>query len=150
MVIPALRERREDIPSLILLAIDRACRIVARDPVGIDQDAMEALMAHDWPGDVAELELVIALAVSKTTATTIPLHDLPPLAWPDATRDESLDGTYLEVERRLLERTLQRAGGNKSEAARLLGLKRTTFLDKLRRHGLERRARTDVGGSAMG
>ena len=150
LVIPALRERREDIPSLILLAIDRACRIVARDPVGIDQDAMEALMAHDWPGDVAELELVIALAVSKTTAKTIPLHDLPPLAWPDATRDESLDGTYLEVERRLLERTLQRAGGNKSEAARLLGLKRTTFLDKLRRHGLEQRARTDVGGSAMG
>lgn len=150
LAIPPLRERREDIPSLVLLAIDRACRIVARDPVGIDQEAMEALMAHDWPGDVAELELVIALAVSKTTAKTIPFHDLPPLAWPDTAKDEPLDGTYLEVERRLLERTLQRAGGNKSEAARLLGLKRTTFLDKLRRHRLEQRARTDLGGSAVG
>ena len=53
---------------------------------------------------------------------------------------DSLDGTYLEVESRLLERALLRAGGNKSEAARMLGLKRTTFLDKLRRHGLEHRA----------
>jgi DNA-binding NtrC family response regulator len=51
-----------------------------------------------------------------------------------------LSGTYLEVERRLLERALLRSGGNKSEAARMLGLKRTTFLDKLRRHGLEQRA----------
>ncbi|KPK14518.1 MAG: hypothetical protein AMJ62_12890 [Myxococcales bacterium SG8_38] len=149
LAIPALRERREDIPSLVLLAIDRACRILARDPVGIDQDAMEALIAHDWPGDVAELELVISLAVSKTSAKTIPVRDLPPLAWPETAKEEPLDGTYLEVERRLLERALQRAGGNKSEAARLLGLKRTTFLDKLRRHGLEQRARHDMGGSAV-
>ena len=148
--IPPLRARREDVPSLVLLAIDRACRILAQDPVGIGQDAMEALIRHDWPGDVAELELIVALAVSKVTTKTISFADLPPLAWPDDAQSESLDGTYLEVERRLLERALRRSGGNKSEAARILGLKRTTFLDKLRRHGLEHHVPQNVGGSAVG
>ena len=150
LTIPPLRQRREDVPSLVLLAIDRACRVLAREPVGIEQDAMSALVGHDWPGDVAELELIIELAVTKTSAKTIALVDLPPLAWPGADEGEALSGTYLEVERRLLERALLRAGGNKSEAARMLGLKRTTFLDKLRRHGLEQRAHHDVTGSAVG
>ena len=140
LTIPPLRERREDVPSLALLAIDRACRVLAREPVGIEQQAMEALVDHDWPGDVAELELVIELAVAEGSTKTIALSDLPPLAWPGADEGESLSGTYVEVECRLLERALLRSGGNKSEAARMLGLKRTTFLDKLRRHGLEQRA----------
>jgi len=140
LTIPPLRERREDVPSLALLAIDRACRVLARDPVGIEQQAMEALVDHDWPGDVAELELVVELAVAKASGKTVAFCDLPPLAWPSADDGESLRGTYLEVERRLLERALLRSGGNKSEAARMLGLKRTTFLDKIRRHGLEQRA----------
>ena len=140
LTIPPLRDRREDVPSLALLAIDRACRVLAREPVGIEQQAMEALVDHDWPGDVAELELLIELAVAQASTKTIALRDLPPLAWPDVDQGEALTGTYLEVERRLLERALLRSGGNKSEAARMLGLKRTTFLDKLRRHGLEQRA----------
>ena len=111
---------------------------------------MEALVDHDWPGDVAELELVIELAVASARGKTIAMSDLPPLAWPASDDGESLDGTYVEVERRLLERALQRSGGNKSEAARRLGLKRTTFLDKLRRYGLEQRAPEDVGDTAVG
>lgn len=148
--IPSLRDRREDVPSLALLAIDRACRVLAREPVGIEQAAMGALVDHDWPGDVTELELVIELAVAKTSSKTIAAGDLPPLAWSAADEGESLSGTYVEVERRLLGRALRRAGGNKSEAARMLGLKRTTFLDKLRRHGLEQRPDQDLGGTAMG
>jgi DNA-binding NtrC family response regulator len=150
LVIPPLRERREDVPSLALLAIDRACRVLARDPIGIEQGAMAALVDHDWPGDVAELELVVELAVDRATGKTITSSDLPPLAWPGDGEEESLSGTYTEVERRLLERALRRSGGNKSQAARRLGLKRTTFLDKLRRHGLDERAPEDVGGSAVG
>ncbi|MBT8468103.1 MAG: sigma 54-interacting transcriptional regulator, partial [Deltaproteobacteria bacterium] len=150
LTIPRLSDRREDVPSLALLAIDRACRVLARDPVGITEEAMSALVDHDWPGDVAELELIIELAVAKASSKTIGLRDLPPLAWPGAEEDEPLTGTYIEVERRLLERALLRSGGNKSEAARMLGLKRTTFLDKLRRHGLEQRAPHDLGGTAVG
>ena len=149
LAIPPLRIRREDVPSLALLAIDRACRVLSCEPVGIEQAAMGALVDHDWPGDVAELELVIELAVARTSGKTITRNDLPPLAWPTAGETESLSGTYLEVERRLLGRALRRSGGNKSEAARMLGLKRTTFLDKLRRHGLEQRPSQDVGGSAV-
>lgn len=150
LTIPPLRERREDIPSLALLAIDRACRVLAREPTGIEQEAMVALVAHGWPGDVAELERVIELAVAGSSSKTISLRDLPTLAWPGTDQEEPLSGTYLEVERRLLEQVLLRSGGNKSEAARILGLKRTTFLDKLRRHGLERRTRPDVSDSAVG
>ena len=150
LTIPPLRDRREDVPSLALLAIDRACRVLAREPVGITEEAMSALVDHDWPGDVAELELIIELAVAKASSKTIGLPDLPPLAWPGTDEEEPLTGTYIEVERRLLERALLRSGGNKSEAARMLGLKRTTFLDKLRRHGLEQRAPHDLGGTAVG
>ncbi len=150
LAIPSLRERREDVPSLVLLAIDRACRVLAIDPVGIDQAAMAALVAHDWPGDVAELEFMVELAVSRAQGQAIRLADLPPLGWPAGGEDDSLRGTYLEVERRLLEHALVRAGGNKSEAARMLGLKRTTFLDKLRRHELEKQTPENMGGSAVG
>lgn len=150
LAIPSLRERREDVPSLVLLAIDRACRVLASDPVGIEQAAMAGLVAHDWPGDVAELEFMVELAVSRAQGKSIRLADLPPLAWPAGGGDDSLSGTYVEVERRLLERALLRARGNKSEAARMLGLKRTTFLDKLRRHDLEKQAPDKMGGSAVG
>jgi two-component system response regulator HydG len=148
--IPRLRERREDLPSLALLSIDRACRVHARDPIGIDQSAMSALVDHDWPGDVAELDLVIERAVAKAAGKTITVADLPPLAWPGDDDLESLEGSYVEVERRLLQRALRRSGGNKSEAARRLGLKRTTFLDKLRRYGLEQPASEGVGDEAVG
>lgn len=149
LVIPPLRDRREDVPSLALLAIDRACRLLGRDPVGIEQAAMSALVAHDWPGDVAELEIVIELAVVRTAGKAIRLSELPSFA----TRGEelgALSGTYSQVERRLLEHALKQAGGNKSGAARLLGLKRTTFLDKLRRHGLDERASANAGDAALG
>lgn len=148
--VPSLRERREDVPSLVLLAIDRACRTLSRDPVGIDQAALAALVDHDWPGDVAELDLVVQLAVARVRGRTIGLSDLPPLAWSQSPLEEALDGTYVDIERRLLEQALRAAGGNKSKAARRLGLKRTTFLDKLRRHGLEVRLDGDVEGSAVG
>ncbi len=149
LVIPPLRERREDVPSLSLLAIDRACRVLGRNPLGIDQAAMAALLDHEWPGDVAELELVLELAVDRARGKTIELSDLPPLAWPTEDEEDSLDGTFAEVERRLLQRALQQSGGNKSEAARRLGLKRTTFLDKLRRYGLEKSGDA-VGDRAVG
>ena len=136
--IPPLRHRRDDLTSLVLLAIDRACRVFGREPVGLEGEAMQALLRHDWPGDVAELEFIIESAVARVQGSKIGFADLPPLAWPNGTGDgDSLSGTYAEVEHRLLDRALRRAGGNKSEAARMLGLKRTTFLDKLRRHDAE-------------
>jgi DNA-binding NtrC family response regulator len=145
--VPPLRERPEDVPSLTLLAVDRACRVLGRPTVGIEQAAMDALLAHDWPGNLRELEVVIQRAAARAEGPQIRVLDLPPLgaapvmapapaAAPEPSGSFSLDGTATEVEHRMLLRALERAEGNKSEAARLLGMKRTTFLDKLRRHEL--------------
>ena len=133
--VPPLRERTEDLASIVLLALDRACRVHGRDVVGIDAEAQRALEAHGWPGNLRELQQVIDRAVAVSTGPKVRLADLPPLAAaaPAATTEDPLDGTYAELERKVLVHALSRAAGNKSEAARLLGLKRTTFLDKLRR-----------------
>ncbi len=133
--VPPLRERAEDLPSLVLVALDRTCRVSARPVVGIDPEALAVLASYDWPGNLRELGSVIDRAVGNTTGKSVGLGDLPHLVPAEAPRDP-LDGTYAEMERQILERALERSGGNKSEAARLLGLKRTTFFDKLKRHGL--------------
>jgi len=169
--IPPLRERTDDLRSLAFLALDRACRVLGRPALGIDDDALALLRAHPWPGNLAELQSVLdraALAAEGRTVTrrnlealaelgSVPPRDPqllqeaptpPPEAeapdgstMPEPEFDivgapDPLDGTYAAVERRLLERALEKTGGNKSAAARLLGLKRTTFLDKVRRHDL--------------
>lgn len=134
--VPPLRERREDLPSLILLALDRSRRVLGRPAVGIDQGAVETLLRHDWPGNLRELQHVIDRAVARADGPQVLRRHLPPLPSSAPAASDPLEGTYAEVEARLLRRAMQRAGGNKSEAARLLGLKRTTFLDKLRRHGI--------------
>ena len=141
--VPALRARSGDVPSLVLAAVERSARAHGRPSVGIDAEAMDALCAHAWPGNMPELELVMEramLAASGRVAdaaagTRITRADLPILWTPEGllAGDDPLSGTYDELEQRILERALERANGNKSEAARLLGLKRTTFLDKLRR-----------------
>ncbi|MDD9939630.1 MAG: sigma 54-interacting transcriptional regulator [Myxococcales bacterium] len=141
--VPPLRARKEDLESLVLLAIDRACRVQGRDPVGLEADAREALMGHRWPGNQSELNWVIERAVGCCQGRRITLSDLPEAFsfWASGRRDP-LEGTLQAVERRALQRALWAAGGNKSEAARLLGLKRTTFLDKLRRHDLDEGAQS--------
>ncbi|MDD9934277.1 MAG: sigma 54-interacting transcriptional regulator [Myxococcales bacterium] len=137
--LPPLREREEDLASLTLLAIDRACRVLGRPTVGIAPEAQAALTAHDWPGNVEELQAVIEQAVTSAQGPRINPGDLPILGATAAgvAAPHPLDGSFESVERRVLAHALERADGNKSGAARLLGLKRTTFLDKLRRHGLD-------------
>ncbi|MFK7990616.1 MAG: sigma 54-interacting transcriptional regulator [Sandaracinaceae bacterium] len=132
--VPPLRQRVEDLPSLVLLALDRVCRVTGRPVMGLEPDALEALKEHDWPGNLRELRSVIERAVASADGPAVRLVDLPPLA--PAAPFDPWSGTYAEIETRLLRKALERAGGNKSEAARELGLKRTTFLDKLKRHGL--------------
>jgi DNA-binding NtrC family response regulator len=120
----------------VLLALDRAARTQGRPPVGIDQAALDVLLTHDFPGNLRELGSVIERAVRAARGPKVLRDDLPPLD-PGTPEEHPLTGTYEAIERRLLEHALLRAAGNKSEAARLLALKRTTFLDKLRRYQLD-------------
>ncbi len=130
--VPALRERREDLESLVLLAMDRAARVLGCDVPGIAPDALSALAEYDFPGNQAELESIMERALSACRGGRITLEELPPL--PAGARGV---GSFVDQEREILRRAMERAGGNKTRAARALGLKRTTLIDKLRRLGLE-------------
>ncbi len=145
--IPALRERRPDIPLLAQHFLDRlsAEASPARGRVTVSQDAQQALMAFAWPGNVRQLENTVerAFALSPGRAQ-IGLADLPdevrdtrPPA-PDEEMDIPEGGIDMErlvteFERSLIKRALGRTGGNKRQAADLLHLKRTTLVEKLKR-----------------
>jgi DNA-binding NtrC family response regulator len=134
--VPPLRDRPEDLGSLVLFAIDRACRASGAETMGIADDAMSELAAHDWPGNELELFALIERAVRRASPPRITKADVGALVVHESAQG-ALEGSLADIEKRALETALARAGGNKSEAARLLGVARTTFLDKLKRAGIE-------------
>jgi DNA-binding NtrC family response regulator len=144
LVVPSLAARREDLRSLVLVAIDRGCRALGRPLVGIEEDALKALLDHPFSEGTRELEGLVERAVGRARGPRIALADLElaPSSTSSAgtipSEGDAWVGSYTELETRILEKALERANGNKSEAAQTLDLKRTTFLDKLRRAGLER------------
>jgi DNA-binding NtrC family response regulator len=145
--LPALRERRADIPILAQHFLDRFAREAnpTRGRVTLTQDAQQALMAFNWPGNVRQLENVIERAFALSPGRSqIAVSDLPdevreaaPPA-PPAEVEISDDGIDLErlvadFEHALIRRALDRTGGNKRHAADLLHVKRTTLIEKLKR-----------------
>ena len=138
--IPPLRECGEDVTSLALLAINRACRLRGRGPLGIETEALAELRRYPFPGNHLELERIIDSAVTRASGIRISAADLALGHGPSKSSDDALVGSLEEIERRALVHALSRAGGNKSEAARLLAIPRTTLLDKLRRYKLDESA----------
>jgi two-component system, NtrC family, response regulator AtoC len=116
-------------------------------PITVSQDAMRRLMAFHWPGNVRQLENAVERAVALSAGRSqIDVLDLP--ADVQQAQETVLPSTVLlpetgldltafvsNIERELIERSLERTGGNKGQAARLLGLKRTTLVEKLKRLG---------------
>ncbi len=133
--VPPLRKRALDLGSLVLFAIDRACRASGSATLGIDEEALAELAVHGWPGNEAELFAVVERAVRRASPPRITKADVGPLVVRE--NEDQLGGSLADIERRALESALGRANGNKSEAARILGVARTTFLDKLKRAGVE-------------
>jgi two-component system, NtrC family, response regulator AtoC len=145
--LPPLRERSEDIPLLAARFIEKLQPAAeGRPPVVISQDAMRRLMACEWPGNVRQLENVIerALALGGSARRRIDTDDLPPDMREEATSpvtvfprlgDTGVDLPALvgTLERQLIDQALARTEGNRGAAARLLGLKRTTLVEKLKR-----------------
>jgi two-component system response regulator AtoC len=144
VALPALRQRREDIPLLVQHFLEKL-RADGRPPLTVSQDAMRRLMSYTWPGNVRQLENTIERAVAfGGTRGQIDVGDLPPeFVEPDASPlpasiplpESGLDLPALvsSIERELIDRSLERTGGNKGQAARLLNLKRTTLVEKLKR-----------------
>lgn len=145
--LPPLRDRREDIPLLIRNFTQKVGRELAppRTDVVFSQEAMRRMMAFDWPGNIRQLENVVERALALTPGRAqIDVADLSPeIREPGGADDDAdvalpedgidLQSRLSDVERGLIRRALERTGGNKHQAARLLGIKRTTLVEKIRR-----------------
>jgi DNA-binding NtrC family response regulator len=136
---PPLRARPEDVPPLVDHFIERFSREYRVAPKRLAAEAMERLRSYAWPGNVRELQNAIERAFALSAADTITLDDLPPAlrGWeapaPDAPGDVP---TLEEAERRLFAAALRKSGGNKNEAARLLGIDRQRLYRKIEKYGL--------------
>jgi transcriptional regulator with GAF, ATPase, and Fis domain len=191
LYVPALRERREDIFELAVHFLNLHAQRTGKLVTHLDPEAVEALVAYDWPGNIRELENVVERAVVLSDGAAVTLDDLPvefrqparrrvrprlpviaapgpvssglasrpgttgisrgsarstPRALPppsDWTGGEiapaagdDWNSEFLAYERERLLDALKEAGGNKSVAARLLGMPRSTFTSKMKKHGI--------------
>jgi len=134
--IPPLRERKEDIPLLAAHFLARHCKDVGRPTASLSDAALKKLLLYDWPGNVRELENCIQRALLRTRSNTIEPSDLV-LTGMSAT--DSVPSPEVR-ERKTLVDALQ-SSFTVGEAIRNLGLPRSTFYDKLEKHGLRGRAR---------
>jgi DNA-binding NtrC family response regulator len=138
--LPALRDRPEDIALLAEHFLAKYGVKNRKEIVGIDGDAMRALLDYSWPGNVRELENVMERAVVLATGRTITrdLVSLPERTWrPPATgADRPLKDVMDEAEKAIIEDVLARHDGNVQATARALGLNRTTLYSKLKKHGI--------------
>jgi len=141
--VPPLRVRRADLPALTEALLARIGRRTHRPPRPVSDEAIARITAYGWPGNVRELEHVLERASVLAEGDVIGVDDLGIAELPTlpeeltaAVSDGSHGDVMDEIERRRLVAALRAAGGNRSQAARALGLPRTTLLNKLRRHGL--------------
>lgn len=138
---PPLRERREDIPLLASTFFLRTQLKSGKKVHGISRAAMELLVRHSWPGNVRELRSAFEYAFVACKTDMIEPRDLPAGLMSDAevclpaeVSARSLD----EIKKERLVRALREANGNQSEAARMLGISRTSVWSQMRRYGVER------------
>jgi DNA-binding NtrC family response regulator len=136
--LPPLRERREDIPALVHHFIRRFNKRFRRDVRGISADALTALQAYDFPGNVRELENLLERAFAMGARTEITLADLPSLtarpALSPALESKTVP-TLAEVEKELILRALAVFNNDKEAAARALGISRRTIYRRLKEYG---------------
>ncbi len=139
--VPPLRERKEDLPELIAHFRSRCRERLGREVPEIERSALEVLAEHDWPGNVRELEnLVTRLCVLENTPriSADRLRKWLPAesqSRPGPVPEIPVGTTIPEMERQLIERTLERFGGHRSKAAKALGIGVRTLTDRLRQYG---------------
>ncbi len=143
--VPALRERREDLPLLIQAAVNRCCHKTGKRVQGITVKALEALAIYDYPGNLPELENIIRRLVHLCpSGRPIQSSMLPeevrlariPNRRPEPDSELNLERLVAECERAAIREALRRSGGNKSAAARELKLSRNGLAMKMSRLGL--------------
>jgi transcriptional regulator with PAS, ATPase and Fis domain len=152
---PRLRDIREDIPLLAAHLIGLLNEEMGWGASAISPEAMEELKNYEWPGNVRELRNVIERAMIIAKERFIRPEDLPERIRRAGTVDRSLVSSELapragnlrrilaETERQVILEVLRSAGGNKSKAAKILGIHRTSLYEKMRAHGLDPDAKID-------
>lgn len=148
ITLPPLRERKEDIPLLVEFFLSNYMRRNNRKGLRISKEALQMLQAHSWPGNVRELENVIESAATLAATPVIGVDNLPltvrssgmqeyylAKVIPQLGEDELLP--LAEVEKMYILKVIEAVGGNKSQAARVLGLDRKTLRMKLKQYGYE-------------
>ena len=137
ILIPPLRERREDIPLLAEHFLRRFARSMSRPFDGYSPEAMQMLVARDWPGNVRELQNAIERAAVVRRGGLIQPKDFPFEGSGQA--NGGTNGSSLsELEKRHVEKVLKDCGWNISQAARLLEIDRVTLYNKIRKYGIAR------------
>ncbi len=158
MRLPPLRERKSDLPLLVKLFIDQNSRAMGKTISGVTDEAMAVLTAYRWPGNIRELENVMERAVILAKHTKLDVEDLPEelrfhadapsMAVDDQEEDAVTDGTSEDngvvlkdalrlPERDLILKVLNEVRWNRSEAAKRLGIHRSTLYHKIRKLGIQ-------------
>ena len=142
--VPALRERREDIPLLVEHFIHKLGPRANPHVKRIDEAALARLSAYSWPGNVRELENAVEQALVFANGDSIDLASLPAFLREGASEamlslpnvNMSLPDILDDLERQLIQRAYDRSGGVKTETARLLGIKTSALYYKLEKYGI--------------
>ena len=144
--VPPLRERKDDIPLLVEYFLAKFRYTPTSPPARISEEGMQTLIAHDWPGNVRQLEHTVERAVIMArggiiTSQHLALDDAEELSFIDINQKlqhgESLPEVIEEVERKMLSRGLDRTNGNRHATARLLGIDIATLEQKLAEHRID-------------
>jgi DNA-binding NtrC family response regulator len=149
--VPPLRNRKEDIPDLIRHFVERAAKENGRDPSAVAPEVMRRLMDYDWPGNVRELENVISRGTILCMGGTLRLEHL---LWretaPPAPEEPRQEDNLRAMERRTILRILQEENGNRTRAARRLGISVRTVRNKLAEYRPGAGAKGDAAGNPTG
>ncbi|OYD16186.1 hypothetical protein CH330_03490 [candidate division WOR-3 bacterium JGI_Cruoil_03_51_56] len=148
-VLPALRERKEDIPEFVQYFITRSNQEYARNVLGAGDEVMGCFLVHNWPGNIRQLQHIVERAVILTTGPVLKMEDLPPelqqlkpaqvkdttgrsrKAWQEAQAKAAAN-----VERAMVVDCLKRANWNVSKAAKLARYSRAQFYRLIKKHGI--------------
>jgi two-component system response regulator AtoC len=135
--LPPLRERREDIPSLMEFFMDKYRNKLSRN-VRFSQDAVDLLLAYDYPGNIRELENIIERCATLSTNDIIARDELPPYMVHGEPKSKTLlSHVAVDAEKGHITRILKTAQGSKTRAAEMLGISRKTLWEKMKAYGIE-------------
>ncbi|MFS0822332.1 sigma-54 interaction domain-containing protein [Bacillus sp. 1P02SD] len=138
--IPPLRERPEDIIPLTKYFIERASKRTGKRITAIDDEVMNILHVHQWPGNLRELENVIEAAIHLTVGEKIEIHSLPDYLVNDPKLligQKSLKEILEDTEKRVLMKTLHKYNNDKQLAAKALGISKSSMYEKLKKLNLD-------------